>query len=86
MLIWSQILDVVNRHRSPDDQIPFGFVTWSDIVKYWPMRRRPILRQFRRLQPKSHLYQWYVASLIWMFFFCAIAFAAFVSGGYAIKH
>jgi hypothetical protein len=77
-LIWSQILDVVNRHRSPNDQIPFGLVTWSDLSKYWPIWRRPILRQFRLLQPESHLYRWYVASLIWMYFFIAAAFAAWV--------
>jgi hypothetical protein len=77
-LIWSEMLDVVNRHRSPNDQIPFALVSWSDFINYWPIRRRPILREFRRLEPESRLHRWYVASLIWMFFFAAIAFAALV--------
>lgn len=77
-LIWSEMLDVVNRHRSPNDQIPFALVSWRDFIKYWPIRRRPIVREFRRLQPESHLYRWYIASYIWMFFFGAIAFATLV--------
>lgn len=74
-LVWSDMLRAVNRQRPPDNQIPFGLVTWSDFARYWPLRRRPVIQEFRRLHPGSRLHYWYVASLIWMYVLVAIAFA-----------
>jgi len=77
-LVYSDMLRAVNRQRPPDNQVPFGLITWGDFVQHWPLRRRRVAKEFRRIRPESHLYRWYVASLIWMYVLIAIAFAAAV--------
>jgi hypothetical protein len=77
LVAWWDILEVVNRARPPDDQIPAVFATWNDFAKYWPLRHGPILKEFRRLAPQSRLVYWYFASYLWLAVFVIIA--AFVA-------
>lgn len=72
-LVWSHMVRALNARRNAGDQIPFSLVTWDDFWKHWPIRRLPLLKEFRRDFPDSRLYFLYIAGIVWMYSFVGLA-------------
>lgn len=78
-VVWWQILDLLNSRRPQDGQIPAAIVTWSDLIKHWPIPVWRHVQEFHRQFPESRLYFWYWAALVWMFTMFLISFVLFAT-------
>jgi hypothetical protein len=62
------LVGALKRGRPENDQIPVAIVAWADfewVLRNAPFPYRGLWKEYRKRYPRSRLYFWHVAGIVW---------------------